>query len=103
MSTDPKTADPAPAASEPAVFSVAVASPPVEAAELKPVLEREQTSLIASEPPAPSPATTPTAETAPVPTPVEKDTADVVEPENALTKQFTEAEWKALKDFRVRY
>ena len=28
---------------------------------------------------------------------------EVEEPQNALTKKFTEAEWKALKEFRVRF
>ena len=28
--------------------------------------------------------------------------AQVVEPQNALTQKFTDAEWKALKEFRVR-
>lgn len=45
-------------------------------------------SLTATEPPA-------------TPTPTKDDEDE--EPQNSLTKKFTEAEWKALKELRVRF
>ncbi|EJD07682.1 CRAL/TRIO domain-containing protein [Fomitiporia mediterranea MF3/22] len=47
--------------------------------------------------PTPADATVPSAEPATAPAPA----AEVEEPQNALTKKFTEAEWKALKEFRA--
>ncbi|KIM90576.1 hypothetical protein PILCRDRAFT_812334 [Piloderma croceum F 1598] len=55
--------------------------------------------------PAPTTEPTPTTkvETAAAPAAVpEKETKEEEEPQNALTKKFTEAEWKALKEFRQK-
>ena len=47
--------------------------------------------------PTPAPTTHPTPTTKPETAPAEEE-----EPQNSLTKKFSEAEWNALKDFRVR-
>ena len=47
----------------------------------------------------PAPTPTATAASGGAPTPAHKE---IEEPQNALTKKFTDAEWKALKEFRVR-
>ena len=48
------------------------------------------------------PSPTPGAPAALPASPEKKDETDDKEPQNTLTGHFTEAEWKALKDFRVR-
>ncbi|KAF8518948.1 CRAL-TRIO domain-containing protein [Hysterangium stoloniferum] len=57
----------------------------------------EPSDALTTEPPAPSTADDPTSVSEATPTTKES----VEEPQNALTKKFTDAEWNALKEFRT--
>jgi hypothetical protein len=54
---------------------------------------------------APQPSPSPTLEPTPTPNEPSSVEADIQdeEPQNLLTEKFTEAEWKALKEFRVSW
>lgn len=70
----------------------------------KPVVDAEPqhaTNEIATEEPVTTPAVQ-TSQASPVVEPVAKqDHDESPEPQSSLTKKFTEAEWSALKEFRV--
>jgi hypothetical protein len=57
-----------------------------------------ETPTVLEDSPGPEPSPTPSA-----PSAVEATLEDDKEPQNPLTEKFTEAEWKALKEFRVSW
>ena len=79
---------------EPTKTTTAPAPLPAEEPVKGPTIAAESTAIAQ-----PAPASTATTAHGNAPATAYEE---IEEPQNALTKKFTEAEWKALKEFRVR-